>query len=70
MLVLSRKLGEEIIIGGDIRVRIVSIHCNQVRLGFVAPLEVDIKRQELLQANRLPRPNAIVEETHPEVLPD
>jgi carbon storage regulator len=70
MLVLSRKLGEEIIIGGDIRVRIVSIHGNQVRLGFVAPLEVDIKRQELLEANRLPRPNAIVEETLPKVLPD
>jgi carbon storage regulator len=62
MLVLSRKLGEEINIGGDIRVRVVSIHGNQVRLGFVAPLEVGIKRQELLQTDRLPRPSAVVEE--------
>ncbi len=58
MLVLSRKVGEEIIIGHDIRVRVVSIQGNQVRLGFVAPKEVPIHREELL---RLPRPDAVVE---------
>jgi carbon storage regulator len=62
MLVLSRKIGEEIVIGGDIRVRVVSIQGNQVRLGFIAPQEVSIKRQELLQPNRLPRPHVVVEE--------
>jgi carbon storage regulator len=49
MLVLSRKVGEEIIIGDNIRLKIVSIHGNQVRLGFVAPRSVAIHRQELLE---------------------
>lgn len=50
MLVLSRKLGEEIIIGDDIRVRVLAINGNQIRLGFVAPRSVSIQRQELLDA--------------------
>jgi carbon storage regulator len=61
MLVLSRKVGEEIIIADNIRVRVVSIQGNQVRLGFTAPTEVRIQREELLQPDRMPRPNAVVE---------
>lgn len=49
MLVLSRKVGEEIVIGDDIRVTVVAVHGNQVRLGFRAPDHVSIFRQELLQ---------------------
>jgi carbon storage regulator len=48
MLVLSRKIGEEVIIGENVRVRVLSIQGNQVRLGFVAPRTVQIHRQELL----------------------
>jgi carbon storage regulator len=48
MLVLSRKVGEEIVIGDNIRVRVLSIMGNQIRLGFVAPREVSITREELL----------------------
>jgi carbon storage regulator len=50
MLVLSRKLGQEIVIGGNVRVRVVSVHGNQVRLGFTAPAEVVICREELVGA--------------------
>lgn len=48
MLVLTRKVGEQIIIGDNIRVRVLSIQGNQVRLGFEAPASVSIQRQELL----------------------
>lgn len=48
MLVLSRKLGEEIVIGGNVRVRVVAVNGNQVRLGFTAPADVLIRREELL----------------------
>jgi carbon storage regulator len=50
MLVLSRKVGEEIVIGENIRLKVVAIQGNQVRLGFVAPRSVAIHRQELLEA--------------------
>jgi carbon storage regulator len=49
MLVLSRKIGEEIVIGDNIRVRILEIHGRQVRLGFVAPVSVHIHREELVR---------------------
>jgi carbon storage regulator len=50
MLVLSRKVGEEIIINDNIRVTVVAVRGNQVRLGFTAPREVPIQREELLHA--------------------
>ncbi|HEV3236669.1 MAG TPA: carbon storage regulator CsrA [Gemmataceae bacterium] len=49
MLVLSRKLGEEIIIGDNIRIGVLAIHGNHVRLGFTAPQDVSIRREELRQ---------------------
>jgi carbon storage regulator len=55
VLVLSRKVGEEIIIGDCIRVRVLSIQGNQIRLGFVAPRDVKIHRDELLDPGRKPR---------------
>jgi carbon storage regulator len=47
MLVLSRKLGEEIIIDDHIRVTVVAIHGNQVRLGISAPPDVAVHREEV-----------------------
>ncbi|AGA26840.1 carbon storage regulator CsrA [Singulisphaera acidiphila] len=47
MLVLSRKLNEAIMIDGAIRVTVVGIRHNQVRLGFEAPNRVGIYREEL-----------------------
>lgn len=47
MLVLTRKEGESIKIGGNVTVTIISIQGNRVRLGIEAPLEVEIVRGEL-----------------------
>jgi carbon storage regulator len=47
MLVLSRKLNETIVINGDIRITVVGIRGNQVRVGIEAPDWVGIFRQEL-----------------------
>jgi carbon storage regulator len=47
MLVLTRKPGEEVVIGDNIRVTVVSICGNRVRLGFTAPAETLIHRAEL-----------------------
>ena len=47
MLVLSRRIGEKIVIGGDIHVTVVALSGNQVRLGIMAPDSVDVARLEL-----------------------
>jgi len=47
MLVLSRKIGEKVIIGDNIEVTVLRVGGNQVKLGFNAPLEMPIRREEL-----------------------
>jgi carbon storage regulator len=47
MLVLSRKASQQVIIGTDIRITVVRIDRNQVRLGIEAPSGVAILRNEL-----------------------
>jgi carbon storage regulator len=47
MLILTRRLGETILIGDDIEVTIAHIDGNQVRVGIKAPKDVDIVREEL-----------------------
>lgn len=56
MLVLTRRLGEEIVIGEGIRLTVVAIHGNKVRLGFAAPENVSILREELGPQAKDPRP--------------
>ena len=50
MLVLSRKLGEKILIGDSIVLTVVKIDRNQIRLGIEAPTDVAIYREEICPA--------------------
>lgn len=50
MLVLSRKKNESIIIGDDIKIVIVEIRGDKVRLGIEAPSTVPVHRQEVYDA--------------------
>lgn len=50
MLVLSRQRDESIIIGDNIRIVIVDIRGDKVRLGISAPQEISIHRQEVHEA--------------------
>ena len=47
MLVLTRRIGEEIVIDNVIRVKVVAIQGNRVKLGVVAPEEVTVHREEI-----------------------
>jgi len=47
MLVLSRKTGEEIVIGNNIHITVVAIKGENVRIGISAPKEVIVDRQEV-----------------------
>lgn len=47
MLILTRRPGEEIIIGNDVRVQVVAIKGNQVRIAIFAPDVVAVDRAEI-----------------------
>lgn len=49
MLVLSRKVGERVMIGDTIELFVVEIRGDRVRLGFAAPQEVVIDRREVFE---------------------
>jgi len=51
MLVLSRKLGEEVQIGENITVTVVAISGGKVRLGIAAPKESSITRPDVVEKN-------------------
>jgi carbon storage regulator len=47
MLVLTRRVGEEIVIDGDIRVTVVAVGPSKVRIGVTAPPHVKVDRMEV-----------------------
>lgn len=49
MLVLSRKLGEAIVIDGSITVSILALEGGRVKIGVAAPAEIPVYRQEVGQ---------------------
>ena len=49
MLILKRKLDEEIIINSNIKVKILSVSENQVKIGIEAPNEIEIFRGEIFE---------------------
>lgn len=53
MLVLSRKIGESVVIGKSIYCTVLGCKGNQVRLGFEAPDFVTIHREEVFEKNKV-----------------
>jgi carbon storage regulator len=52
MLILTRRIGESVLIGDDIEVVVTGVDLDQVRLGFNAPRTVEIVRTELMDERR------------------
>lgn len=65
MLVLTRRIGEEIVIADDICIKVVSISGRRACLGITAPLSVHVTRQEVLERNGDQAPNGHEEHTRP-----
>ena len=49
MLILTRRVGETLIIGDDVSVTVLGVKGNQVRLGVNAPKDVSVHREEIYQ---------------------
>ena len=49
MLVLTRRVGEKIIIGGNVTVSVLGVKGHQIRIGIEAPRDVKVNREEIHQ---------------------
>lgn len=55
MLILTRRVGETVMIGDDVTVTVLGIKGNQVRLGVKAPKNVAVHREEIFERIRVER---------------
>lgn len=49
MLILTRRVGETMVIGNEVDITVLAVKGNQVRLGVKAPREISVHREEIFQ---------------------
>lgn len=47
MLILTRRIGESLIISDDIKISVLAVKGHQVRIGITAPRDIDVHREEI-----------------------
>jgi carbon storage regulator len=64
MLILTRRTGESLRIGGNVQLTVLGVNANQVRFGITAPANVSVDREEIAERRRLEKDNPAV--LHPD----
>ncbi|VEH68663.1 carbon storage regulator [Rodentibacter pneumotropicus] len=60
MLILTRKVGESVLIGDDISITVLSVRGNQIKLGVQAPKEISVHREEIYQQIKKSKMNLLM----------
>lgn len=64
MLILTRRISESIIIGDDVKITVLGVKGNQVRLGVDAPKTVSVHREEIYERIKREKEGGVPVDTH------
>lgn len=59
MLILTRRVGEAVVIGDDVTITVLAVRGSQVRIGVSAPKELTVHREEIYERIQREQPSSV-----------